>query len=585
MTKLLEITPMMKQWQECKKVAKDALLLFQLGDFYECFFEDAKIIADILHITYTKRGDTPMAGIPIQSLENYLEKLIDAGLTVAIANQSKIDKEGKTTVTRSVNKILSKATFSVQKEGSSPDNNFLLSISILNQSHAIAYIDISTSEFFTSSFATSEKMVEEILRVKPKEILLCSKLSAKGPKFMEEILSQIDTKYIKIDPFYFDHKTSIERLQKLLKVSSLDGFGLKGEISSINACGALCCFLENDIFFNVGGIYSIQKRNTENHLSLDHNTLHHLEIFTSASGYSLFDVLNHTKTAMGARLLKNTLFYPLKEKTAIIKRQNSIKQLLNNRTDLSFALSGIKDIERLLAKIISSNPSPSDLILLAQSLEKIPLIIKDLKGSLSEYSSNFPELLIAQKILDTIKIDHSDYFIKENIEEKLDHLKSLEKESASHLKAYEEVCKQNLGIKSLKIGWSGPIGYFIEISKKSAHLIPPSFKRKQTLVNGERYITDELKQLETNILSAKEQALAIEQAILANLVDKCIHEQKEIFLAASLIGKIDLIHSLKIVASKNAFCCPEIVDDGGIDIERSSSYLIRFNERWDVYSQ
>ncbi|MCH9624728.1 MAG: DNA mismatch repair protein MutS [Chlamydiia bacterium] len=553
-----DTTPMMKQWHACKKEAKDALLLFRLGDFYEAFYEDAEKLSAALMITFTKRGNTPMAGIPVSTLDGYLEKLIDKGISVAIAEQTENPKEVKGIVGRAVARVITPATFTSSKDQNSGSNNFLLAISFLNKSYAIAYTDTSTAEFFFSSFNSSEEMVKEILRIHPKEILVSKSLLSKKMAFIERIEEMGNTRFLPIDPFYFDHKMCVERLHKHLVVSSLDGFGLKGESSSINACGALFSYLENDLFFDVSVIKDIKKRETKNFLSLDKQALSHLEVFYSASGPSLFQIINHTKTAMGERLLKNSLFYPFIDKKSICERQNNIKELINGDIDLDCALSGIKDIERLLTKISSGKGTPSDLYILASSLEKAPYLIKRLSGALSLKTYAYKEIPAVAAILKVIDTDSSPYFIAKGINERLDHLKSLENKSSGHLKGYEERCRADFGIKALKIGKSRSSGYYIEVSKKSLHLVPESFIRKQTLVGGERYITSELQKIEAEILSAKEEAHLLEQEIFTELVSSVLLRQKEILNTSNLIANIDLIHSLKILAQKKGYICPEI---------------------------
>ena len=278
-------------------------------------------------------------------------------------------------------------------------------------------------------------------------------------------------------------------------------------------------------------------------------------------------MINHTKTAMGERLLKNSLLYPFTNKTSIVERQEATKELLDDDIDLCETLSGIKDIERLMTKIGGGKAAPSDLLILARSLDKVPTLIKALHGKLSHYTSLYKNIPPVRDILKTIDTGNGPYFIAKGIHEKLDHLKSLENQSSSHLKGYEERCRTDFGIKTLKIGHSRSFGYYIEVSKRSGHLVPESFIRKQTLVNGERYITDELQKIEHEILTAKEQACAIEQEIFGELISSIISYRKEIRIAAQIIAKIDLIHSLKILAEKRGYICPKISDSEAILVE------------------
>lgn len=568
MTTVSETTPMMKQWQDCKKEAQGSLLLFRLGDFYEAFYEDAELLANTLMITLTKRQDIQMAGIPVKSLDGYLEKLIDHGLSVAIAEQTQDPRQVKGIVERKIARVITPATFTSSKDQNSGSNNFLLSLSYLNKSFAIAYTDTSTSEFFFSSFPSSCQCLKEILRLAPKEILIDTKLQKKDLSLINSLSQEPQIRLIYVDSFFFDHKMCIDKLQGHLKVASLDGFGLKGETAAINACGSLFFYLENEIFFDTSSITSLTKRDTEKYLKLDHAALRHLEVFHSDSGPSLFEVINHTKTAMGERLLKSALLYPLIDVTSIKKRQDLVKELLNESIDLSKPLQGIKDIERLMTKIASGRANPADLFFLASSLDRIPMIIEALSGTLSILTRHFKPLELTTEILKTLAISEAEYFIASGINAELDELKGLEKDSAKLLTSYEEKCKEDLGIKTLKIGHSRSFGYYLEVSKKSTHLVPESFTRKQTLVNGERYITNELRSLEEQILSAKEKALSLEQKIFQDLVSKCIDGQSEIFASAKLIAKIDLAHSLKTKALSRKYICPEVGDGFDISIKQ-----------------
>ncbi|MCH9811727.1 DNA mismatch repair protein MutS [bacterium] len=569
-----ETTPMMKQWEQCKQDAGDALLLFRLGDFYEAFFEDAEKLSSALMITFTKRGNTPMAGIPVSTLEGYLEKLIDKGICVAIAEQTENPADVKGIVGRAVTRVVTPATFTASKDQNSGTNNFLCAISLLNKNYAIAYTDTSTGEFFFSSFDSASEMAAEVLRIAPKEILISKALLSKKLSFVEKIQKNSTSTFVPVDALYFDHKLCIEKLQKTLAVASLDGFGLKGETASTNACGALLTFLENDLFFDISVIKEIHKRETKKYLSIDKNALAHLEIFYSQNGPSLFQVINYTKTAMGERLLKNSLYYPLTNKAAIEKRQMHTAELLENEVELTTFLTGIKDIERLNAKTLAGKAHPSDLALLATSLEKLSPLMGALKDTLSSITAGCTLPAVVSEILRTIHIQSGPYFIAKGIDARLDRLKELENSSALHLKRYEEKCKEDFGIKSLKVGHSRAFGYYIEVSKKSSHLVPESFTRKQTLVNGERFITKELQKIEQEILSAKEEAEQLEQAIFSNLVSKTIASQKEILRAAKCIAKIDLIHSLKILAEQKGYVQPELTDGVSIEIEKGAHPIL-----------
>jgi DNA mismatch repair protein MutS len=569
-----ETTPMMKQWDECKKQAQDSLLLFRLGDFYEAFYEDAQLLSETLSIVLTKRGTIPMAGIPAVSLETSLEKLIDKGLRVAIAEQMEPSFEGKGIVKRKVTRVETPSTFTSKRDQNSGSNRFLLSLCFLNQSYSIAYTDTSTAEFFFSTFLDVNKMKEELLRVMPKELLVSSKLISSPPSFLDDIKESFNGKMIPIDPFYFDHKMCVEKLHRHLNVSSLDGFGLKGDLSAINACGALLTYLENHIFFDTSVITTFKKQETATCLSLDPTTLAHLEVFHSPSGSSLFKTINFTHTSLGERYLKRALFYPLIDREKILFRQKCVATFLEKSIDLSAELSPIKDIERLMTTIARKKGSPLDLILLANSLVQLPKIIKKLPSSLSALTDGYSDFPLASTILNTLSLDHTDYFIAKGVNPTLDRIKLVETNASLLIKSYEEQSKQTLGIKTLKIGHSRSFGYFIEVSSKSAHLVPPSYQRKQTLVNTERFVTSELVQLEQEILSAKDQALFLEQEELNKLFTLCLFYKKEILFSAQCIAYIDFLHSLKTIALSKGYICPCITDENAFHIINGSHPIL-----------
>lgn len=565
-TKTKELTPMMKQWTKCKETAGSALLLFRLGDFYECFYEDAEKISSLLMITLTKRQNTPMAGIPAQTLHTNLDKLIGLGVSVAIAEQAE-KKDDKTIVDRAVTSIVTPATYTPEKNFNSGQNNFLLAISFVNKSYAISYIDTSTAEFYTSSYNSKEEIAAEVIKISPKEVLVCQKHYKKSGDFFETIQRQIKTQIIPVNSHYFSHEACIEKLHQHFQVRSLDGFGLKGEVACINGCGAILQYLENEIFFDASIVKNIVKRDFSNYLFLDYTTLSHLEVFTSNSGKSLVDTMNYCKTAMGIRKLKNSLLYPLIDKDEIITRQHIVETMINKDIDLSEQLQTVKDIERLLAKIGRRKATPSDLLMLGSSLKQYPLLKTQLQDVLKELCRVASLHDLSSAIETTIDTDQDGYIIAKGINEELDKLKSMEKNSCELLQEYEQKCKDRLGIKTLKIGHSRSYGYFIEVSKKATHLMPEEFSRRQTLVNAERFITSELSTIESEILHAKEKALQIEKEIFDSLVEACITKSMPILHIAKTIAKIDFFHSLKTYAVHEDLIKPVIHEGFALDIK------------------
>ena len=379
MTELIDsqISPMMQQWHSCKAKGGDALLLFRLGDFYEAFYEDAAILAKELNLTLTKRGAIPMSGIPAQTLDNYVEKLVGKGYLVAIAEQMESSKDSKTLVKREIVRIVSPGANLLSQTLSDSTNNFFASVCRVNASIGLSFLDLSTGDLICLEVDSEKDLVDQLCKRFPKEILISEKFLKTNEPLFEELKTIFTFRLSTKEDWHFDHQIAYNFLIKHFNVHSLDCFGLKGMVSSINAIGSLLHHVEIDLCQNIAPIKKIRLETLSTYMTINHTTSRHLDLLTSSSGNpkaSLFALLNQTKTPMGMRLLKEWILYPLLSLDDIQKRQDGVEEFINSQIFLEDLLSSIRDIERLSIRVSTKIATPRDLIALADSLEVIPLL-------------------------------------------------------------------------------------------------------------------------------------------------------------------------------------------------------------------
>ena len=573
-------TPMMQQWVECKKKAKNALLLFRLGDFYESFYEDAYQISKEINITLTKRQDIPMCGVPYHSSDNYIDKLVAKGYKVAIAEQIEDPKTVKGIVKRDVTRIVTPATVINSSLISDKTNNFFVSLAQVGSIFGIAAIDLTTSEFQVLEVENIKELKDELFKLKPKELLISEKISANNKLFFEELSYGFKFLLNIKEDWHFDHKSCYESLSSHFNIHSLDGFGLRGKISAINASGALLNYLKDDLTLDLNHIHKISTESLSSYMSIDHSCMKNLELLESFSNgnnkNTLLEVLDFTNTPMGGRLLKNWIKHPLLNTIEIIERQDTISELINKNfelDDISKHLSKIRDLERLIMKISSGYASPKDLASLRFSLENIPLI----KEILISFSSNIivnelSNLKDVSVITSLIKNSISDNpplritdggTIRDGYNKDLDELRAIRTNSKQWLANYQNTLKEETGIKTLKVGYTKVFGYYIEVSRGQADKMPTSFQRRQTLVNAERFISEELKTFEHKILTAEDRIKALETSLYNEIKKQLSIHTQEIHVIAKSIALIDALCSLSFAAKDYGWTRP-IVDDSDI---------------------
>ena len=586
-----KISPMMLQWQECKKVAPDSILLFRLGDFYEAFHEDAVICSKELELTLTKRQTTPMSGIPSHTLDGYIDKLIAKGYKVAIAEQVEDAKEAKGLVKREITRIVTVGTVLNSSLIQEKSHHFIASLTEVGSRIGIAFFDVTCAECRVIEVDTIEDALSELYRFQPKELISSHKMQSKYPAFFNELKASLQCMIDCIENWRFDHELAYGFLTRLMQTKSLDGFGLKGMTSAINACGALLSHIKETLRTPMGGLQAILPYTRDSFMTIDRTTMRNLDLFASSDSkskkYTLIHVLDHTETAMGGRTLKRWITEPLLALDAIHDRHDAVEALFHESKslhNLKRLLSGIFDLERLIIKIGAASPSPRDMIGLKNSLKPL----KELKESLL-YSSSSLLQSAAEKIADfqalielieealvedpPFRLSDGGAF-KEGYNQELDTLRSLSASSKDWMTDYQNNLREETGIKTLKVGFTRVSGFYIEVSKGQAGKIPQAFHRRQTLTNAERYTAPELKTYEDKILTAEEKIGRIEWELFHDLKEKVTAFTESVLITSAAVAQIDCIASLAHAAIKNKYIRPRMGNGQKLEIHEGRHPVI-----------
>jgi DNA mismatch repair protein MutS len=579
----VSITPMMAQWQSCKVKAKDALLLFRLGDFYEAFHDDAQKISKELGLTLTQRQNVPMCGVPCHSHEQYVDKLISLGHKVAIAEQIEDSQSTKGLVRREISRVFTPGTVVDSRLLEEKKNNFIASLAQIGSIFALAYLDLTTGEFFALEVEKESDLLNELHRVRPSELLASRKFLAAHPHFFPDLSNALSFLLNTRDDWQFDHQTAHQALLNHFHTASLDGFGLKGRNIAIAAAGSLLIYLKDDLALRLNHVASLRMQAISHYMAIDHTTLRHLELTRTLNDESrrntLLDLIDHTATSMGARRLCQWLTRPLVDKTEILRRQDAIADFLahpDSSRRLHQFFSAIRDLERLIAKISARYASPRDLWTLGRSL----CVIDSIRDELACFSSVliqgarsqlYDVSVIASKICQSItenpplRISDGELF-RAGVHEELDYLRRLTRDAAGWIAEYQTGLREKTGIKTLKVGFTRAFGYYIEVSRAKGGVIPADFQRSQTLVSSERYVTEELKKHEHHVLTAGERVKALEMELFEKLRAETACESESITAIARAIAEIDALLSLALTASQHHFNRPTVDETNCLQI-------------------
>ena len=581
-------TPLMKQYNEIKRKYPDACLLFRVGDFYETFGEDAVRASKILGIVLTKRGagsetETALAGFPHHSLNTYLPKLVKAGLRVAICDQLEDPKMTKTIVKRGVTELVTPGVSMNDEVLHSKSNNFLASIYFGKKTIGISFLDVSTGEFLTAQ--GNEEYIDKLLQnFSPSEVLIPKQNKGDFKAAFGE-----DYHNFYLEDWVFKEDYALETLMSHFQTNSLKGFGVEELLEGIIASGAVLYYLSETQHNKRQHITSIQRIAEDAYVWMDRFTIRNLELYHSynPNAVTLLDVIDKTLSPMGSRLLKRWLALPLKDIHKIRNRHEVVSYLKENQDvlkNIQHQIKQISDLERLISKIATGKVSPREVVYLKESLDAIipikTLALQSPQEAVKIIGDSLHSCdLLREKIKATLNQDAPVAIAKGNaitkgVNAELDDLRAISNSGKEYLEGIETRESQRTGITSLKISFNNVFGYYIEVRNTHKDKVPAEWIRKQTLVNAERYITEELKEYETKILGAEEKIQQLESQLFEQLVAWIATYIKPVQLNANLVAQLDCLTSFAQLAIENKYVCPELDDSFELDIKNGRHPVI-----------
>jgi len=568
-------TPMMQQWHQCKQQAEGQLLLFRMGDFYEAFYDDAVMLSQILEVTLTKRGEVPMSGIPWHSAEGYLQRLIEQGLRVAIAEQIEDPKQTKGLVKREIVRVVTPGTWMGSQE--QKQGQYITALCQVGSCFGLACLDMTTAIFHAMELDHESDLVNELYRLGPKEVIATQNALARHASLLPEGVSCLP-----LPPYIFEHEFASKTLTDHFKVPHLDGFGLKGMVAAVNAAGALLHYVQHTLHLGTDHIISLSPYSLTDVMGLDRTTLRNLELVESPTkgNATLLSTLDQTMTAMGGRLLREWVQRPSLNLDEILHRQQGIELLIysdTTRAKLRSDLRPIQDLERLITKVMSQLATPRDLKALSASLLGVPQLAAALQDFSAPILQQQCHLLGDHQALVQM-LEHAlveepparlgeGRIFRAGYHPQLDELAQLTTDSKSWLATYQAKIKEATGIRNLKITFNKVFGYTIEVSKGQAHLAPADFERRQTLANAERFVTPELKYYEHRVLTAEEEILQLEKQLWHQLCVQVCQHHTTILQTARALACIDTLQALAEVARKYDYVRPSLDRTGRLHIE------------------
>lgn len=601
----MPLTPMMQKYVETKEEYKDCILFYRLGDFYEMFFEDAKICSQELELTLTGKScgleeRAPMCGVPFHAVDGYLNKLVSKGYKVAICEQVEDPKLAKGLVKRAVTRVVTPGTNLDTKALDESRNNYLMCVVYTTNAYGVSYVDVTTGDYYLAEFESENQLLDEIGKVVPSEIICNDPFLVSGIDFAD-LQARLGMVVSAIDAWYFDEDKCYDTLKHHFKVGSLNGLGLDGYSIGIIAAGAALEYLEETQKISLDHITKITPYVSDRYMLLDRATRRNLELCETmrekAKRGSLLWVLDKTKTAMGARMLRNAIEQPLLSKEEIDQRLDTIEALNQNainREEIREYLGPIYDLERLISKISYRSANPRDLIAFRQSLSMLPPIKQVLNSFeegtlLKQYGQEMDALedlfaLIDASIMEEPPLTMREGgMIKDGYNEEVDHLRRAKTDGKQWLADLLEKEKERTDIKNLKIKYNKVFGYYLEVTNSYKDLVPDDWTRKQTLANAERYTTPRLKELEDSIMGAEDRLCNLEYSIFCDVREKIYAQIGKVQATAKIIAAVDMFASLALVAEQNNYVRPQITTDGKIDIREGRHPVVEKMIRNDMF--
>ncbi len=581
------LTPAMRQFMEAKKEApEDAVLLFRMGDFYELFFEDARIGAPLMDVALTQRNGVPMCGVPYHSAQVYIAKLLEHGRKVAVAEQVEDPKQAKGLVRREITRVITPGTVLDEDQMlNARRGNFLVAVCPDKDASrfGVALLEVSVGDFRVCQAADRTSLETELSRLQPSEVLIPSSLYEKWrqndsfPEAGDKLL------WSPLDNWLFDVEIARDNLCRHFEVTSLDGFGCRDQELAVAAGGAIFSYTRNNLRREADHITTMRHYETGDSMVLDRVSQRNLELveplFSNAADATLRSVLDQTRTPMGGRMLREWILRPLYNRQAIEERLDAVQALVQEpllQNELAESFQSVRDLERTLTRLNVGGGSARELAVLRRGLEAVPglrALLAECSPSklrqLSESMSEQPELTaeIRRAVVDEPPATITDgNMLRQGYSEKLDELRQAAAEGKDWIAAMQAREQERTGIKSLKVRYNKVFGYFIEITKSNLSLVPDDYMRKQTLTNAERFITPELKELEDKVLGAEEKSKALEYELFLELRQQATAATESIQRTARAIAELDSLNSLAEVAAHHQYCRPELCEEPIIDI-------------------
>ena len=585
---MAEYSPMMQHYLQTKEEYPDCILFYRLGDFYEMFFEDAKIVSRELELTLTGKScgqeeRAPMCGVPFHAYESYMNRLVAKGYKVAICEQMEDPKQAKGMVRREVIRVVTPGTNINEQALDEGKNNYIMCIVSLSDQFGVATADITTGDFFVTEVDSKRRLLDEIYKFSPTEVVCNEALFMSGLD-IDDLKNRVGIVLYSLENWYFDDSLCENTLKEHFRVNSLEGLGLADLECGMIASGSLLKYLYETQKNSLEQISAIHPYTTGKFMVLDSSTRRNLELVETlrekAKRGSLLWVLDKTKTAMGARMLRSFVEQPLIEKEEIEGRLDAIEELMQraiDREELREYLNPVYDLERLLTRITYQSANPRDLTAFKSSIGMIPHI----RGILLELQSK--EIQGICEDMDTLEdlytlIDaaieeeppitvREGGIIKDGYHEEIDRLREAKSQGKNWLAELEAKEREKTGIKNLKIKFNKVFGYYLEVTNSFKDLVPDYYTRKQTLTNAERYITPELKEMEDMILGAEDKLVQLEYELFRELREQIAKNVVRIQKTAKALAKIDVFASLALISEQNHYCRPSLNQNGRIDIK------------------
>lgn len=585
---MAELTPMMQQYLETKEQYQDCILFYRLGDFYEMFYEDALTASKELEITLTGKScgqeeKAPMCGVPYHAVEGYLNKLVSKGYKVAICEQMEEAKVTRGIVKREVVRVVTPGTNLNTQALEESKNNYLMCIVYLPGKIGLSIADVTTGDYYLTELDDNKKLLDEIMKYNPSEIICNDAFFVSGIN-IEDLKERLGITLYSLGPHYFDDDNCRKLLMKHFKVGDLSGLGISDFPSGIIAAGGLLKYLYETQKTSLCHMTHVYPYLTNRYMLLDSSTRRNLELTETLREKqkrgSLLWVLDKTKTAMGARMLRSFIEQPLIEKSEIEQRLDGIEEFSRDyvsRDEIREYLNPIYDMERLLGKISYKTANPRDLIAFRSSLTMLPHIKTVLQafsgGLLQNIQQELDSLEDIHNLIDKAIIEDPPIaireggIIKEGFHEDIDHFRYAKTQGKTWLAELENQDRERTGIKNLKIKYNKVFGYYFEVTNSYLGMVPPDYTRKQTLANAERYTTPKLKELEDSILNAEDKLYTLEYDVFCEVRDAIAMEIERIQKTAKAVARLDVFTSLSLVAEQNHYVRPSLNDNGVIDIK------------------